>query len=201
MVSKTRSSYVPWSQERTVAIVERHRAERGALMPILHELQDVFGHIDPRAVDLVAEELNLSKAEVYGVVTFYKDFRSEPPGSLGDPRVPRGSLPVHGCRAARPARPGAPGRRLRRHDVRRRGDPRAGVLSRQLRALPGGACRRPAEGQGRRGPLRRARRRLPGPRRADGTCRRLRASRRRRTLGRRRRRRDRDRAGGGRPPT
>jgi formate dehydrogenase subunit gamma len=49
-------------------------------MPILHELQDVFGHIDPRAVDLVAEALNLSKADVYGVVTFYKDFRSEPPG-------------------------------------------------------------------------------------------------------------------------
>jgi len=81
MVSKTRSSYVPWSQERAVAIFERHRTERGALMPILHELQDVFGHVDPRAVDLVAEELNLSKAEVYGVVTFYKDFRSEPPGT------------------------------------------------------------------------------------------------------------------------
>jgi formate dehydrogenase subunit gamma len=81
MVSKTRSPYVPWSQERAVAIFERHRTERGALMPILHELQDVFGHIDPRAVDLVAEELNLSKAEVYGVVTFYKDFRSEPPGT------------------------------------------------------------------------------------------------------------------------
>ena len=81
MVSKTRGSYVPWSQERAVAIVERHRTEPGALMPILHELQDVFGHVDPRAVDLVAEELNLSKAEVYGVVTFYKDFRSEPPGT------------------------------------------------------------------------------------------------------------------------
>ena len=81
MVSRTRSSHVPWSQERTVAIVERHRAERGALMPILHELQDVFGLIDPRAVDVVAEALNRSKAEVYGVATFYKDFRSEPPGA------------------------------------------------------------------------------------------------------------------------
>jgi formate dehydrogenase subunit gamma len=50
-------------------------------MPVLHELQDVFGHIDARAVDLVAEALNLSKAEVYGVVTFYKDFRSEVPGT------------------------------------------------------------------------------------------------------------------------
>jgi formate dehydrogenase subunit gamma len=81
MAPNTKSSYLPWSQERTVAIVERHHAKRGALMPILHELQDVFGHIDPRAVDLVAEALNLSKAEVYGVVTFYKDFRSEVPGT------------------------------------------------------------------------------------------------------------------------
>jgi formate dehydrogenase subunit gamma len=81
MVLKTKSSHLPWSQERAVAIVEKHRSERGPLMPILHELQDVFGHIDPRAVDLVAEALNLSKAEVYGVVTFYKDFRSEPSGT------------------------------------------------------------------------------------------------------------------------
>jgi formate dehydrogenase subunit gamma len=81
MAPNTKGSYLPWSQERTVAIVERHRAKLGALMPILHELQDVFGHIDARAVDLVAEALNLSKAEVYGVVTFYKDFRSEVPGT------------------------------------------------------------------------------------------------------------------------
>ena len=81
MAPNTKSSYLPWSQERTVVIVERHRAKRGALMPILHELQDVFGHVDARAVDLVAEALNLSKAEVYGVVTFYKDFRSEVPGT------------------------------------------------------------------------------------------------------------------------
>jgi formate dehydrogenase subunit gamma len=42
---------------------------------------DVFGYIDPRAVDVLAEALNLSKADVYGVVTFYKDFRSEAPGA------------------------------------------------------------------------------------------------------------------------
>jgi len=80
MVSKTSSSYVPWSEERAVSIVERHRGERGPLMPILHELQDVFGHVDPRAIDVVAEDLNLSKAEVYGVVSFYRDFRTEAAG-------------------------------------------------------------------------------------------------------------------------
>jgi len=81
MVSKTTSSHLPWSEERVLALVEKHRDERGPLMPILHELQEVFGYIDPQAVDLVADRLNLSRAEVYGVVTFYKDFRSEPAGA------------------------------------------------------------------------------------------------------------------------
>ena len=81
MVSKTTSPYEPWSEERALALVARHLDERGPLMPILHALQEVFGHVDPRAVDVVAEALNLSKAEVYGVITFYKDFRSEPPGA------------------------------------------------------------------------------------------------------------------------
>jgi formate dehydrogenase subunit gamma len=79
MVSKT-TRFQPWSEERTAAIVKRHRGERGPLMPILRDLQDVFGYVDPRAIDVLAEALNLSKAEVYGVVTFYKDFRTEPPG-------------------------------------------------------------------------------------------------------------------------
>jgi len=80
MVLKTSDSYVPWSKEQTVVVVDKHRGERGALMPILHELQETFGYIDPEAVDLLAAELNLSKADVHGVVTFYKDFRSERPG-------------------------------------------------------------------------------------------------------------------------
>jgi formate dehydrogenase subunit gamma len=50
-------------------------------MPILHELQEVFGYIDPDALEVLAEALNLTKADVYGVVTFYKDFRDEPPGT------------------------------------------------------------------------------------------------------------------------
>jgi formate dehydrogenase subunit gamma len=81
MVSKTTSSHVPWSEERALALVERHLGDRGPVMPILHELQAEFGYIDPRAIDLVAEAVNLSKADVYGVITFYKDFRSEPPGA------------------------------------------------------------------------------------------------------------------------
>src|SRR5579863_10037597 len=52
----------------------------GALMPVLHAVQDRLGHIPPDAVPEIARGLNLSRAEVYGVVTFYHDFRSAPPG-------------------------------------------------------------------------------------------------------------------------
>jgi formate dehydrogenase subunit gamma len=53
---------------------------RGALLPLLHELQRDFGYISDEAVPLVAYALNISRAEVHGVVTFYPDFRREPPG-------------------------------------------------------------------------------------------------------------------------
>jgi len=46
----------------------------------LHALQERFGCVDPAAVALVADALNLSRAEVHGVVSFYHDFRNEPPG-------------------------------------------------------------------------------------------------------------------------
>jgi formate dehydrogenase subunit gamma len=50
----------------------------GALLPILHAVQDRFGYIDDAALPVIAEVLNLSRAEVHGVVTFYHDFRREP---------------------------------------------------------------------------------------------------------------------------
>jgi formate dehydrogenase subunit gamma len=52
----------------------------GALLPILHALQDEFGYVDKAAVPLVSSALNLSHAEVHGVITFYHDFRHAPPG-------------------------------------------------------------------------------------------------------------------------
>lgn len=52
----------------------------GALLPILHALNDRFGYVDERAVPILAEALNLSRAEVHGVVSFYHDFRRAPGG-------------------------------------------------------------------------------------------------------------------------
>ena len=58
--------------------VAAHRAERGALLPILHDLQATFGYVDPAVVPILADELNLSRADVHGVISFYHDFRKEP---------------------------------------------------------------------------------------------------------------------------
>ena len=52
-----------------------------ALIEILHEIQHRFGYVPESAIPVIAEELNLSRAEVHGVVTFYHDFRTEPAGS------------------------------------------------------------------------------------------------------------------------
>ena len=58
----------------------RHADEPGALLPILHELQDRLGHIPPDLVPRIAEGLNLSRAEVHGVITYYHHFRGQMPG-------------------------------------------------------------------------------------------------------------------------
>lgn len=69
--------------EVTVA-VEQALAEAGskagALMPVLHAVQDRLGYVPPAAVAQIADALNLSRAEVHGVLTFYHDFRKHPPG-------------------------------------------------------------------------------------------------------------------------
>ncbi len=60
--------------------IEAHKGVPGALMPILHALQHELGCIPPEAVPPIAEALNLSRAEVHGVITFYPHFRQTPPG-------------------------------------------------------------------------------------------------------------------------
>ena len=61
-------------------ICRRFRNRPEALLEIMHELQAQVGFISKSAVRAIADKLNLSQAEVYGVVTFYHDFRREPPG-------------------------------------------------------------------------------------------------------------------------
>lgn len=52
----------------------------GAMLPILNALQKIFGYIAPEFVPAIAQALNLSRAEVHGVITFYHDYRQAPPG-------------------------------------------------------------------------------------------------------------------------
>ena len=59
-------------------LIDRKRSLPGAALPILRDLQDHFGYIDDAAIALMAEALNISKAEALGVVSFYHDFRRAP---------------------------------------------------------------------------------------------------------------------------
>lgn len=63
-------------EQRVRTAVAAHRNDRGALLPILHDIQAEFGYVDPAVVPILAEELNLSRADVHGVITFYHDFRT-----------------------------------------------------------------------------------------------------------------------------
>ena len=61
-------------------LIESHKSMNGALLPLLHAIQEKVGFIPPDAVGEIAKGLNLSRAEVHGVVTYYHFFRSEAPG-------------------------------------------------------------------------------------------------------------------------
>jgi len=68
-----------WNAERAAAIVAAEADRPGALLPILHALNEMFGCVPAAAIPIVARALNLTRAEVHGVVSFYHDFRREPP--------------------------------------------------------------------------------------------------------------------------
>ncbi len=69
-----------WDEAEAKDIIRRHDGREGSMLPILHDLQAVFGCVPPAAVRLVADALNLTRAEVHGVVSFYHDFREQPAG-------------------------------------------------------------------------------------------------------------------------
>jgi formate dehydrogenase subunit gamma len=69
-----------WDKAGIEAIVESFRNTPGGLMPALRCIQDKYGWVPRESVSTIAEILNLSRAEVHGVISFYHDFRHEPPG-------------------------------------------------------------------------------------------------------------------------
>ena len=98
-----------WDAARARALIDSRRAQPGAMLPILHDLQDEFGYIDDEAVPLIAAALNLSRAETLGVISFYHDFR----------RAPIGGSVIKFCRAE--SCQAAGGEKLVEHLERRHG--------------------------------------------------------------------------------
>ena len=68
------------TQETVASVVARLKDTPGALLPVLHGIQDALGHVPAAAVPAIAEALNLSRAEVHGVISFYHYFRDTKPG-------------------------------------------------------------------------------------------------------------------------
>ena len=73
-------SHEPWEETRGAEIIAEHANQEGATLVILHALQEAFGYVPEAAIPMVAQALNLSRAEVHGVFTFYHDFRHKPAG-------------------------------------------------------------------------------------------------------------------------
>jgi formate dehydrogenase subunit gamma len=70
----------PWNETRGAEIIAELANLEGATLVVLHALQDAFGYVPEAAIPMVAKALNLSRAEVHGVFTFYHDFRHKPAG-------------------------------------------------------------------------------------------------------------------------
>jgi len=74
------STDVRWDKERAEAIIARHLEMEGPVLPILQALQLAFGFIPEEAIPLVADAVNVTRAEIHGVASFYHDFRHAPAG-------------------------------------------------------------------------------------------------------------------------
>jgi formate dehydrogenase subunit gamma len=74
------TAFEPWNVARGAEIITEHAKLDGATLVILHALQEAFGYVPEPAIPMVATALNLSRAEVHGVFTFYHDFRKVPAG-------------------------------------------------------------------------------------------------------------------------
>jgi formate dehydrogenase subunit gamma len=70
--------HADWCEAEAKKLIDARKDETGAMLPILHDLQERFGYIDDAAIPLIAAALNVSKAETLGVVSFYHDFRRAP---------------------------------------------------------------------------------------------------------------------------
>ncbi len=69
-----------WDREQAAAIIATWQPVEGAALPMLQALQDAFGFVPDDCLPMIADALNLSRAEVHGIRSFYHDFRHAPAG-------------------------------------------------------------------------------------------------------------------------
>jgi formate dehydrogenase subunit gamma len=74
------AEHEPWAASRAAEIIAVHAGREGATLPILRAMLEAFGYIPPAVIPQIAEALNLTRAEVHGIASFYHDFRRAPPG-------------------------------------------------------------------------------------------------------------------------
>jgi len=80
MQARHAAPHADWNEAEVRRTAEGLAHLDGPLLPILHAINERFGFVDARAVPVIADVLNLSRADVHGVVSFYHDFRAAPPG-------------------------------------------------------------------------------------------------------------------------
>lgn len=81
-------------EQRIGEIIAEHQGREGPLLPILHDIQHEFGCVDAESEAIIAKGLNLSRADVHGVVSFYHDFRPQ-----ADPRPEVQICRAEACKA------------------------------------------------------------------------------------------------------
>ena len=67
-------------EEQLKAVIEEHKGQNGAVIPVLHEAQNIYGYLPIEVQTMIAEGLNVPLAEIYGIVTFYTQFSLNPKG-------------------------------------------------------------------------------------------------------------------------
>ncbi len=82
MSSNCCCSCVDEKEQKLQEIIEKHKDSKGALIPVLHEAQDVYGYLPMSVQKKISEGLNVPLSEIYGVVTFYTQFSLKPKGQF-----------------------------------------------------------------------------------------------------------------------
>ena len=80
MSCQCKSACVDPKAQELQTIIEKHKGMKGALIPVLHEAQELYGYLPLQVQKMISEGLGVSLAEVYGVVTFYTQFSLQPKG-------------------------------------------------------------------------------------------------------------------------